>query len=133
MCFLEHQMNMQTKVEVKLQTDKNFIKFLSKLSDMSEDEVVCNMYDLTSDSLKKVLSEEFSKHWTTKRIRFPNTDLDLLAKVKFVNYSRFNKKVGDVYITFHLPKTKTITFTEQQIADMAVEKFLLNINNGDTK
>lgn len=126
-------MNMQTKVEVKLQTDKNFIKFLSKLSGMSEDEVVCNLYDLTSDALKKVLSEEFSKHWTTKRVRFPNTDLDLLAKVKFINYSRFNKKVGDVYITFDLPKTKTITFTEQQIADMAVEKFLLNINNGDTK
>lgn len=126
-------MNMQTKVEVKLQTDKNFIKFLSKLSGMSEDEVVCNLYDLTSDALKKVLSEEFSKHWTTKRVRFPNTDLDLLAKVKFINYSRFNKKAGDVYITFDLPKTKTITFTEQQIADMAVEKFLLNINNGDTK
>jgi len=123
---------MQTKVDVNLQTDKSFLYFLSELSKMTEDEVVCTLYDMAQNPLKKVLNEDYNNHWCYQKIRFPNTKLDLKVKVKFdcpVN----NKKAGRIYITFDLPNSKKVIFTEEDISTLAIEKILLKKSDGEPK
>lgn len=124
-------MNMETKVSVKLIVDESFVSFLGSLARMDKDEVVCNLYDAASGPLTKILSSTFTRHWSTKKFRFPNTELDLSVKVKFKTTYVNNKKDGDILITYCIAKSKLITFSEQDISTLAIEKFLLNKHGGD--